>query len=116
MNALQTHRAAIAAGLTLRLSSDGKHIIVKPLTRLTQDLAEAITTHRAAILDYLESGHLGALVPPDTKGISFERFRDQEIDSMIAQYRADLRAEAANDLAEESPATEQTRQQLKLTA
>lgn len=92
MTAYQTVRALEAAGITLREGTQNR-IIATPRQALTDDLAAAIKQHRAAILDYLRTDHLGALTPPDTKGQRFEPWLTQQLMEQAAAYRRSLKGE-----------------------
>lgn len=94
MNAIQTWKAAEAAGITLRETASGR-IAAAPRYALTDEIAESIRQHRAAILDYLRTGHLGALIPPETKGMPFEKWHTQEIMKQAAEYRHQLKQQEA---------------------
>lgn len=74
-------------GITLRAGANGR-IIANPRHRLTPELADAIKEHRAAILDYLATGHLGALVPADAPAMPYEHWHSLNLEKQAAAYRA----------------------------
>lgn len=74
-------------GITLRAGANGR-IIANPRQRLTPELADAIKQHRAAILDYLATGHLGALVPDDAPAMPYDHWLTRNLEKQAAEYRA----------------------------
>ena len=91
--ALMIWERLTAAGVELRAGANGR-IIASPRHRLTNDLADGIRAHRAEFLDYLATGHLGALVPADAPCIPFDQWQSE----MLAQQAAAERAARKNDL------------------
>lgn len=74
-------------GITLRAGANGR-IIANPRHLLTPELADAIKQHRAAILEYLATGHIGALVPADAAEMPYEEWHTRNLDKQAAAYRA----------------------------
>lgn len=95
MEAYAVYFAALSEGLSFSHSEgqDGPQLIVNAPEEWTDPrrLMPLIKEHKAAILDYLQTRHLGALTPPDKKGIPFEQWHTHQLMQQAAAHRRALK-------------------------
>lgn len=99
MTALTTFRAAMAAGIELSETADGRLSVIEPEDHNDPDLMAHIAMYKPSILEYLRTKHLGALVPPETKGISGARLEaaiTQDLMTQARDYRRQLKEKEAS--------------------